>query len=81
MCQQSPLGVPMSDAEEQVNKKPSPARPGATADLPGPRLEAGARIGHFRIEPRADQNADGSPDEEVFRNIAIQRLYSVPFMA
>jgi hypothetical protein len=40
----------MSDAEERVNRKVPSTGPKPTADMPGPCLETGTQIGHFRIE-------------------------------
>ncbi|UCD51667.1 MAG: protein kinase, partial [Phycisphaerales bacterium] len=66
----------MSDAEEQANKKPPAAGP--TADLPGPRLEAGSRIGHFRIEREIGRGGMGivylAQDITLGRSVAVKSL-------
>jgi serine/threonine protein kinase/Tfp pilus assembly protein PilF len=68
----------MSDAQEQVNKKPSPAEPEPTADLSGPRLKAGSQIGHFRIEREIGRGGMGvvylACDVTLARSVAVKSL-------
>jgi serine/threonine-protein kinase len=68
----------MSDAEEHVNRKPPAAGPEPTADMPGPRLEAGTQIGHFRIEGEIGRGGAGvvylAHDTKLDRSVAIKSL-------
>jgi hypothetical protein len=43
----------MGKPDEENDKRTDDVEPTPTADLPGPRLEPGSRIGQFRIEGKA----------------------------
>ncbi len=68
----------MSEAEEQVVKKAPSTGPEPTADLPGARLEAGSRIGHFRIEREIGRGGMGivylACDLTLGRSVAVKSL-------
>jgi serine/threonine-protein kinase len=67
-----------------MNKAPKDSRPpqgdepGPTADLPGPRLGAGSRVGHFRVEREIGRGGMGivylAHDAKLGRRVAIKSL-------
>lgn len=67
----------MRDPEEHVNRKPPATGPEPTADMPGPRLETGSRIGHFEIEQEIGHGGAGvvylAYDTKLDRHVAIKR--------
>ena len=68
----------MSKREDE-NKKPADnAKPTRTADMPGPRLEAGSRIGHFRVEREIGRGGMGvvylARDVTLGRSVAVKSL-------
>jgi serine/threonine protein kinase/pimeloyl-ACP methyl ester carboxylesterase len=70
--------MPMSDAEEHVNSKLPPTGPEPPAGVPGPRLEAGTQVGHFRIESEIGRGGMGvvylAQDTTLGRSVAIKSL-------
>jgi serine/threonine-protein kinase len=70
--------MPMSGAEEHVKRKPPFTGPEPTADMPGPRLEAGTQIGHFRIESEIGRGGAGvvylAQDTKLDRHVAVKSL-------
>ena len=68
----------MGKPENKSKKPPNNAEPAPTADLPGPRLEAGNRIEHFRIEREIGRGGAGvvylAHDTKLGRCVAIKSL-------
>jgi acetoacetate decarboxylase len=66
------MGKPDEDNDDQMGG----AEATPTADLPGPRLKAGSRIGHFRIEREIGRGGAGvvylARDTKLGRHVAIR---------
>jgi serine/threonine-protein kinase len=68
----------MSGARDDNKDHSAEGPQGPTADLPGPRLEAGSQVGHFRIEHEIGRGGAGvvylARDTKLDRHVAIKSL-------